>query len=316
MAEADIIAVEAERTFGAPATAGRRAVTGAFRPWLARPLGLFGAVLIVFLLLVAIAAPWIAPYSGETFSGGRLESPNSAHPLGTNNLGQDVLSRTIYGAQISIAVAVTATTLGVGLGTILGVISAYSGGAVDLIVQRAMEVLASFPGIILALIVISALGRPYESGHNVFLIAWQLRSLEVAIALGFVFGVMRIVRSSVLKERELAYIEAATTIGASHLRIMFRHILPNCFPVVIVAYTSIIGGVVLIEAGLSFLGYGVSIGTPSWGMDLSNRNREYFLNAPWLLLAPGAALSLTVLGFNFLGDALRDILDPRLRGTG
>jgi len=267
------------------------------------------------LIIVAVAAPVIAPYSGELFSGGRLESPNNAHIFGTNNLGQDVLSRTIYGAQISVAVAVSATTLGVGIGTLLGIISAYSGGMVDLLIQRAMEVLASFPGIVLALVVISALGRPRESGHNVFVIAWQLRSLEIAVSLGFMFGVMRLVRSSVLKERSLAYIEAATTLGASHFRVMFRHILPNCFPVVIVAYTSIIGGVILIEASLSFLGYGVSIGTPSWGMDLSNRNREYFLNAPWLLLAPGAALSLTVLGFNFLGDALRDILDPRLRGS-
>src|SRR5437016_919081 len=163
------------------------------RPWLRRPLGLFGAVLIAILIIVAIAAPAIAPYSGELFSGKRLESPNSAHILGTNNLGQDVLSRTIYGAQISVAVAVSATTLGVGIGTFLGIISAYSGGLLDLLIQRAMEVLASFPGIVLALVVISALGRPHESGHNVFAIAWQLRSLEIAVSLGFIFGVMRIV---------------------------------------------------------------------------------------------------------------------------
>jgi peptide/nickel transport system permease protein len=312
----EIVSQDIELTYPSPTQVSRwRPTFAVLRPWLNRPLGLFGALVIAMLLFVAVAAPVIAPYSGELFSGKRLESPNSAHIFGTNNLGQDVLSRTIFGAQISVAVAVTATTLGVGIGTLLGIISAYSGGILDLLIQRAMEVLASFPGIVLALVVISALGRPHESGQNVFVIAWQLRSLEIAVSLGFMFGVMRLVRSSVLKERTLAYIEAATTLGASHFRVMFRHILPNCFPVVIVAYTSIIGGVILIEASLSFLGYGVSIGTPSWGMDLSNRNREYFLNAPWLLLAPGAALSLTVLGFNFLGDALRDILDPRLRGS-
>jgi peptide/nickel transport system permease protein len=143
-----------------------------------------------------------------------------------------------------------------------------------------------------------------------------LRSLELAIALGFTYGVMRVVRAAVLQQRGQLYVEAAVVMGASTPRIMFRHILPNVFPVVIVAYSSLVGAVILIEAGLSFLGYGVSVGTPSWGIDLSNRNREFFLEAPWLLIAPAAALSLAVIGFNFLGDALRDILDPRMRGGG
>jgi peptide/nickel transport system permease protein len=147
------------------------------------------------------------------------------------------------------------------------------------------------------------------------MIAWQLRALELAIAMGFMFGVMRVVRAAVLTQRELPYVEAATTIGAGSMRIMFRHILPNVFPVIIVAFSSIIGAVILIEAGLSFLGFGVSLGTPSWGIDLSNQNREYFIQAPWLLAAPGIALSLAVLGFNFLGDAMRDIFDPRMRGS-
>lgn len=289
-------------------------VSAASRPWRRRPLGVFGASLIIILIVTALLAPWIAPYQGDAFTGRQLESPNADHLLGTNNLGQDVLSRTIYGAQISVAVAVSTTTLGVGIGMFLGVLSAYTGGPVDLTIQRLMEVLASFPGLMLALVVIAALGRPEESGSNLLLIVWQLRSLELAIALGFTYGVMRVVRAAVLQQREQLYVEAAIVMGASNLRIMFRHILPNVFPVVIVAYSSLVGAVILIEAGLSFLGYGVSVGTPSWGIDLSNRNREFFLDAPWLLLAPAAALSLAVIGFNFLGDALRDILDPRMRG--
>ena len=285
------------------------------RPWRRRPLGIIGLALILLLVVVAFAAPLIAPYTGGEFAGTRLESPNSSHPFGTNNLGQDTLSRTIYGAQISLAVAFTTTLLGVGLGSVMGLFAAYFRGVVDQVVSRGLEVLASFPNIMLALLIISALGRPAETDTNVFMIAWQLRALELAIAMGFMFGVMRVVRSAVLTQRELPYVEAATTIGAGSMRIMFRHILPNVFPVIIVAFSSIIGAVILIEAGLSFLGFGVSLGTPSWGIDLSNQNREYFIQAPWLLAAPGIALSLAVLGFNFLGDAMRDIFDPRMRGS-
>jgi ABC-type dipeptide/oligopeptide/nickel transport system permease subunit len=270
---------------------------------------------VVIAVVVAVAAPLLAPSDPQTFVGGSLESPNSSHLLGTNNLGQDVLSRTIYGTQVSMAVAICATFIGVAGGTFLGIVSGYFGSWLDLVVQRVMEVLASFPGIMLALIVVAALGRPKESGSDVIMLSWQLRSLSIAISLGFIFGVMRVVRSAVLKERSLPYIEAATTIGASTPRIMFRHILPNVFPYVIVTFSSIVGAVILIEAGLSFLGYGVSIGTPSWGLDLSNRNREYFLTAPWVMAGPAIALVLTVLAFNFLGDTLRDILDPRLRGS-
>jgi peptide/nickel transport system permease protein len=287
----------------------------ASRPWLGRPLGIFGAVIVVLASFTAIAAPVLAPSNAQMFVGGSLEKPSAHHLFGTNNLGQDVLSRTIYGAQVSMAVAFWATFIGVAGGTFLGIVSGYFGGWLDLAVQRIMEVLASFPGIMLALIVVAALGRPKESGSDIFMLSWQLRSLSIAISLGFIFGVMRVIRSAVLKERNLPYVEAAIILGASTRRVMFRHILPNVFPFVIVTFTTIIGAVILIEAGISFLGYGVSIGTPSWGLDLSNRNREYFLIAPWVMAGPSLALILTVLGFNFLGDTLRDILDPRLRGS-
>jgi peptide/nickel transport system permease protein len=290
-------------------------VRRAFAPWKRRPLGILGALIVIAAFALAIAAPFLAPHDPQSFVGGRLESPNASYPFGTNNLGQDVLSRTIYGAQVSMAVAFCATFIGVFMGTFLGIVSGYFGGWSDLFIQRGMEVLASFPGIMLALIVVAALGRPKESGDNIVMLSWQLRPLAIAISLGFIFGVMRVIRSSVLQQRDLPYIEAARALGASTPRIMFRHILPNVFPLVIVTFSTIIGAVILIEAGISFLGYGVSIGTPSWGLDLSNRNREFFLVAPWVMAAPSIALILTVLGFNFLGDTFRDILDPRLRGS-
>ena len=294
----------------------RSALAGAWAPWAKRPLGVIGAVVIALAFVLAILAPLIAPYDPNEFVGRRLESPDGAHVLGTNLLGQDMLSRTIFGAQVSIGIALSSTIIGVGLGTILGVISAYYGGWLDLAVQRLMEVIASFPGLILVLMIVAALGRPSGAREgNLLVLMWDLRSLSVAIAAGLIFGVMRVIRSAVLKERSLPYVEAAKTIGAGPIRIMFRHILPNVFPYVIVTFSSIIGFIILLEAGISFLGYGVSIGTPSWGADLSGRNRDFFMSAPWVMLGPGVALTLTVMGANFLGDTLRDILDPRLRGS-
>ncbi len=293
----------------------REAIAAAWAPWRQRPLGVLGFLIVIIATVIAVSAPIIAPHDPGTFVGTAVEHPSGTFIFGTNPLGQDVLSRTIFGAQVSMGVAFSATTLAVALGTLLGIVSGYYGSWVDLLTQRLMEVLASLPGLMLVLVVVAALGRPQESGDNVLNLAWQLRSLSIAISLGFIFGVMRVIRSAVLKEREMPYIEAAVTIGASTPRIMLRHILPNVFPFVIVTFTTIFGAVILIEAGVSFLGYGVSIGTPSWGLDLAGRNRDYFISAPWVMLAPGLALTLTVLGFNFLGDALRDVLDPRLRGS-
>jgi peptide/nickel transport system permease protein len=294
----------------------RSSVAAAWAPWRRRPLGIIGAFVIVAALLLAVFAPLIAPYEPNEFAAGRLDSPNSTNLLGSNTLGQDVLSRTIYGAQVSIAVAISSTLLGVGLGTLLGVVSAYYGSWLDLVVQRLLEVLASFPGLILVLMIVAALGKPSGAREgNLFVLMWDLRTLSIAIGVGLIFGVMRVIRSAVLKERSLPYVEAARTIGAGSSRIMFRHILPNVFPYVIVTFSSLIGFIILLEAGISFLGYGVSIGTASWGADLSGRNRDYFLTAPWVMLGPGIALTLTVMGANFLGDTLRDILDPRLRGS-
>ncbi len=284
--------------------------------WRKRPLGLIGGVIVLLGFVMAIGAPYIAPHGPKEFAGQPLEGFSMTFLLGTNNLGQDVLSRTIHGAQISVAVGFTSAFMGVFIGALLGLISGYAGGLADSVINRFLEVLASFPGFILALVMISALGRPGPTDTNLLSIVWQLRAMEFAIAVALIFGVTRIVRSAVLTERATAYVEAARSIGCSPFRIIWRHITPNVAPYVIVIFTSLVGLVILIEAGLSFLGFGVAVGTPSWGIDLASRNREYFLEAPWMLIGPGAALSLTVLGMNFVGDALRDILDPRLRGAG
>ncbi|MGE0057544.1 MAG: ABC transporter permease [Dehalococcoidia bacterium] len=309
--------VEALGTVGARPqenTVGRR-LKKSISQWRKYPLGIIGLTIIILIVLIAVFAPVISPHQPREFAGRPLEGPSLSFPMGTNNLGQDVLARAIYGAQVSIAVGFSAAVMAVFAGTFLGIVSGYVGGWVDLLIQRGLEVLASFPGLVLALVMIAAIGQPRESGSNIFVLAWQLRSLELAIALAFIFGNMRVIRSAVLTERSLPYIEAARSIGCSPVRILGRHILPNVLAYVIVSFSTIIGIVILIEASLSFLGYGVSITTPSWGIDLSNRNREYFLQAPWLIFGPGIALSMTVLGFNFLGDALRDMLDPRLRGS-
>ncbi len=283
--------------------------------WRRKPLGVIGGVIVVAMVILAIFAPSVAPNPPGEFVGGRLQSPSSELPLGTDSLGRDVFSRTIYGAQISMAVGLSAAVVAIVAGAFFGIVSGYTGGVIDMLVQRSLEVLASFPGIVLALILVSILGRADATGGNILQAAWSLRGLEVAIAVSLIFGNMRVIRAATLRERNLAYIEAARSIGAPTSRILWRHVLPNVMPYIIVAFSSVIGSVILIEAALSFLGYGVASGTPSWGGDLSSRNREFFTIAPWLMIGPGVALSLTVLGFNFLGDALRDILDPRLRGS-
>ena len=287
----------------------------AWRVWRRKPFGVVGGFLVLSVFFVAIFAGTLAPNAPGEFVGSRLESPSWTFPLGTDSLGRDVLSRTIFGARISIAAGIVAASAAIFGGTLFGIVSGYMGGWVDLLIQRALEVLASFPAIVLALIMVSVLGRANASGDNLLITMWELRSLEAAIAVVFLFGIMRVIRAAVIRERSLPYVEAAQSIGASTPRILSRHILPNVLPYVIVSFSTIIGTVILVEAALSFLGFGVSSGTPSWGIDLSTRNREYFNVAPWLIVGPGLGLSLTVMGYNFLGDALRDILDPRLRGS-
>lgn len=280
-----------------------------------KPLGLVGAGFVALVVVTAVAAPWLAPYGPKDFVGPRLSPPSRSFPLGTNSLGQDMLSRTIYGAQISVAVGLVATSIAVATGTVLGLMSGYFGGWVDLGVQRVMEALASVPPLVLVLVLVAVVGRPAVSSSNIVEVAWQLRGIEVTIGLVFVFSCMRVIRSAVLRERAQVYTEAAKAVGATDVSVIWRHVLPNVLPYTIVLFSTIIGSVILTEAALAFLGYGVPSGTPSWGLDLGGRNREFFVQRPTMMLGPALALSVTVMSVNFVGDALRDLLDPRLRGA-
>lgn len=280
-----------------------------------QPLGAISALVIGCFVVIALLAPWLTPHDPHAFVGPSLQAPSSAFPFGTNNLGQDVFSRVIYGSQVSLAVGVAAVLLGTIAGTTLGLLSGYFGGWIDLVIQRGIEIVASFPGLVLILVVVSALGRPSVSGaSNIFSLTWHLHVIVLAIAFGFIFAVTRISRSVTIGQRSAGYVDAARSCGASWRRVLLSHILPNVVPYIIVGVTTTLGLAILLEASISFLGYGVPPGTPSWGADLSGPSRQFFLQAPWLALAPGGAISLTLLGFNLLGDALRDVLDPRLRG--
>ena len=281
-----------------------------------KPLGAFGAMLVGLFVVIAVFSPMIAPYNARESVDASLKSPGWDHLLGTDAMGQDVLSRVLVGSQISLAVGFSVTIINVSLSTLLGLLAGYFQGPVDYIIQRSGEVWSAFPGLIALMLIVSILGTPSTEGGNLLTIAWDMRNLIFAFSLGAVFGGSRVVRGVTISLKQAEYATAARALGASDMRIILRHLLPNVLPYVIVSATAGLGVVILGEASLSFLGLGVAPGTPSWGQDLSGRNRQFFTSAWWIALAPGTAISLTVLGFNLFGDALRDILDPRLRGSG
>ncbi|MGD9512058.1 MAG: ABC transporter permease [Geminicoccaceae bacterium] len=287
-----------------------------------KPLGFLGLLIVAGFIVLALIAPAITPFDATKSVGRPLESPGSVDPrtgktfwLGTDATGQDVLSRVMQGSQISLAIAFTVVTINVVLGTLLGLIAGFYQGPVDYVIQRSGEVWSAFPQLIALLLIVSVLGTPHTTGGNLLSISWDLRNLIFAFSIGAVFGGSRIIRGITLSLKQNDYVLAARAIGAGDRRIILSHILPNTMPIVIITATAGVGAVILGEAALSFLGLGVAPGTPSWGQDLSGRNRLFMLSAPWVVLAPGIAISLVVLGFNLYGDALRDILDPRLRGT-
>jgi peptide/nickel transport system permease protein len=260
------------------------------------------AIILIFALS-AIFAPWLAPYSPrEQRSSEALQTPSLRHPLGTDQLGRDVLSRMMYGARVSLGISFGAVTLGIAVGALLGLVAGYLRGVADEVIMRVMEVQIAFPGLIFALALVSTLGP-------------SVRNLLIAIGISGIPGLARLVRSQVLTVRERDYVLAARTLGASDWRIIFRHIWPNCMAPVIVAATLGMGFAVLAEAGLSFLGVGVRPPTPTWGSMLQF-SFGYLERAPYLSIVPGLAIFLLVLSFNLLGDALRDALDPSLRGSG
>lgn len=276
----------------------------AYRMVREKPLGTWGgAFVIVVLVVVALAAPVIAPYDPNNQRAEALfAEPSLSHPFGGDNNGRDVLSRVMYGARISLLVGLTSVVLGTTAATLIGMVSGYLGGWVDIIIQRIVDSFMAFPGLVLLLLYVAVFGP-------------GLRNTILAIALFLVFAPSRVVRSATLGLKQNVYIEAARTLGASDGRILLRHVLPNLMPVVIVIASIGVGGAILTEASLSFLGLGIPPPSVSWGYMLGGAGaRASFLKAPWVAIFPGLALALTVYAFNMFGDALRDVLDPRLRG--
>ncbi|TAJ25389.1 MAG: ABC transporter permease [Reyranella sp.] len=265
------------------------------------PLGAVGAVIVLLFVLTAIFANVIAPHDPlSTNSRASLAQPGGSYWLGADFMGRDMFSRIVYGARISLAVAVGATLLGGILGVAIGLMSGFLGGWFDLATQRLMDIMQSLPLLVMALVMAASLGP-------------SLENTIIAIAIPLVPSVARVVRSSTLSLREQPFVEAARAVGMGELRIAIRHVLPNTLAPLIVLGTAQLGSAILTEASLSFLGLGIPEPYPSWGRMLSESAAEYVRTAPWLVIFPGVAISLTVFGTNLLGDALRDILDPRER---
>lgn len=271
-----------------------------------QPLGAAGLVIIVLMGVCAAFAQWVAPYDPLAVDYGAMLAPPSAdHWLGTDSFGRDVLSRVIYGARTALAIGFIASFLGSTLGAIIGVASAYFGGKTDLVIQGIMDVLLSFPIIVLAITVVAVLGNNVVFGLDLNLI--------IAIAVPMLPRVERVVRSSALAIRELPYIDAARAAGYSHTRIIFRHIIPNVVAPYLIMLTAFVAQAILSEASLSFLGLGVTEPTPSWGLMLSGSAADFYQQAPWMIVFPGIAISLGVFAFNLFGDSLRDWLDPKIK---
>jgi peptide/nickel transport system permease protein len=267
-----------------------------------KPLGLLGAGIVFGLIGVAVFADVLAPYGyAQTSLLHRFKASSMEHWMGTDQLGRDLLSRIIYATRVSLSVSLGAAALGTFLATLIGVTSAFFGGRYDLGVQRFVDAWEAFPGLLLLLTIMSLLGPGL---------------FNITAVLGLSFGIQnsRIIRGAALSVKENAYIEAAQAFGGNNLRIMLLHMLPNVAAIIIVVATIGLGNLILIEASLSFLGFGVPPPHPTWGGMLSLQGLSYMYQAPWLAIWPGVALSAAVFGFNMFGDALRDLLDPRLRG--
>jgi peptide/nickel transport system permease protein len=267
-----------------------------------KPLGAGGASIILGMVLVAVFAGVLAPY--DPYWGDyalQFARPSADHWFGTDEFGRDVLSRIMYGARIALFVGLTASFAGCTVGALLGVVSAYWGGRVDLLLERLMDILLAFPQLILALAISSILGP-------------AVQNVVVAISIPIVPRVARVVRSAALSVKENVYVEAVQALGASRRRVILQHIVPNVTAPYIIMLTAQLGAAILAEAALSYLGLGAAEPTPSWGLMLSGSAPSYAEKAPWIALFPGIAISLGVFGFNLFGDSLRDTLDPKLRG--
>ena len=273
------------------------------RLWRDKPLGAVVGVVLQAFVVIGVFADFIAPYDfNEIAPLDRMQAPSLAHWFGTDNLGRDVLSRCIYGAQLSVIIGCSAAALATLISAVLGIVSGYFGGKIDLGLQRVVDAWMSFPDLIVLIVVVSVLGPGMP---------------QIIGTLGLLLGIggSRIVRSAVVSVREHMYVHAAQSTGASWPRILWKHVLPNVMPPIIVLFTTRVGSVILAESGLSFLGLGVPPPSPTWGSMLSGSGRTYMFQGPWLALAPGLCLTAVVYATNVFGDALRDLLDPRMRGT-
>ncbi len=266
-----------------------------------KPLGAAGGLLVLVIILMAVFADVLARQDPVRTDPARtLSPPTTLHWLGTDHLGRDIYSRIVHGARVSLIVGLASTLLGAVLGGVAGLLSGYVGGITDLVSQRILDIMQGLPLLILALVMSAALGP-------------SLPNVIIAISVPIIPRAARVIRSSVLAIREMPYVEAAQALGVGHPRVAFRHILPNTMGPFLVLITAQLGSAILVEAALSYLGLGVPEPYPSWGRMLSVSAAEYAQKAPWLVLFPGIAISLAVFGTNLLGDALRDVLDPRLR---
>jgi len=281
---------------------GARVLKGTIGFMRKKPLGAAGAVIILGMVMLALLAPVIAGDATAWNLSENFEGSSTRHLMGTNDLGQDIWAQIVTGARISLYVGIASVALGSGTGGVLGLVSAYYGGKVDITIQRIMDSLMSIPTLILALAIMAALGG---SVNNVVL----------AIGVVQIPRANRIVRSQAMAVKESEFALAARSIGANDVRIMAQHIMPQCIAPWLIIASAGLGTAIISEASLSFLGMGVPPTTPTWGGMLSQRGREYFALAPQMAIYPGIAISLAVYGFNLFGDALRDVLDPRLRGT-
>jgi peptide/nickel transport system permease protein len=269
-----------------------------------KPLGAAGGFIILGMAFVAFFAAALAPYDPYQGNYGlQFARPSAEHWFGTDEFGRDILSRIMYGARIALFVGFSASFAGCTVGLLLGVISAYSGGKLDLLLERVMDILLAFPQLILALAIASILGP-------------SVRNVIIAVSIPIIPRAARVVRAAALSVKEHQYVEAVHALGAARRRVILQHIIPNVTAPYLIMLTAQLGGAILAEASLSYLGLGTAEPTPSWGLMLSGSAPSYAEKAPWIALFPGIAISLGVFGFNLFGDSLRDALDPKLRRKG
>lgn len=273
----------------------------------AQPMGFAGFLVILVYFVCAVGANWISPYDPEAIDfTAMLTGPSSEHLFGTDQYGRDVFSRIVYGTRTALAVGILSALFGCTAGALLGAASGYFGGRIDDFIQRLVDIMLSFPIIILAMVVVAVLGKRVVGGVDVNLI--------VAIALPMIPKMARIARSSTLSIVQMPFIDAARAAGYSHSRIVLRHIVPNIVAPYLIMVTAFIAQAILLEASLSFLGLGVTEPTPAWGLMLSGASADFYKAAPWMIMFPGLAITFAVFAFNMFGDSLRDWLDPKMKG--